>query len=98
MTAPRTASELRAYLRRELAEMGWCDVEVASEFEWKAARRLARAVGRTQGFRVHSRLHRRAVPTDWPRTLTVWDPEMQADAADLRRAALALGVFDDGDR
>jgi uncharacterized protein YraI len=89
----RTAAELRTHLRRELRDMGWCDVEVGSEFAWKATRRLARAVARSDGFAVRSHLHQASASAAWPRVLTIWDPEMQADPSELRRAASAHGLF-----
>ena len=36
-----SASTVREFLHRELVQTGYCDVVVASEFEWKATRRLS---------------------------------------------------------
>ena len=89
------ASTVREFLHRELIQTGYCDVVVVSEFEWKATRRLARAVGKTLGMRVLSQIRRTREPTGWPRVLTVWDPDMEVDLRELMKAALAHGALSD---
>ena len=89
----RGASEVRQRLHRELSLSAQCLVDVGSEFEWKAVRRLARAVGRSHGMRVHSHLIRHRHGKDWPRVLAVWNPDYVATEAELRSAALAMDAW-----
>ena len=90
-----SASKVRAFLHRALVETGYCDVVVGSEFEWKATRRLARAVGKTLGMRILSQLRRTREASGWPRVLTVWDPAMEVDPRELMKAVLAHGALSD---
>jgi hypothetical protein len=89
------ASTVRAFMRTELIHTGYCDVTVGSEFEWKATRRLARAVGKTVGMRVHSHLRPPSRRREWPRLLWIWDPDMEVDPRDLRKQAFARGAWAD---
>ena len=87
----------RTAIARELLPYGLYWTEVGSEFEWKAVRRLARAIGRRHGIRVHSRLVPPHQEQDWPRRLALWNPDFEVTEADMRRAALAMDAFLQGD-
>ena len=98
MASPSPASALSVFIREELVRTGYCDVTVGSEFEWKAKRRLARAIGTTLGMRVHSWLRPAKGRDEWPRLLWIWDPDMEVDPYEVRKQALAHGAFSDAAR
>ena len=68
-------------------------VEVDSEFRWRNVRRLARAIGRQHGLRVHSHLLASRSGEPWPRSLALWDESREITAADRNRAALAMDAW-----
>ncbi len=88
-----TQESRRDTLNQELMLSGWCVTDVASEFDWKNVRRLARAIAKRHGIRVHTHLAQSKGETDWPRPFFVWDPDRKPSEADHRRAAMALDAF-----
>ena len=91
MNAASLRREVRLHLQKKY---GWYSVEVASEFEAKNVRRLARAIGKNLGIRVHSGLaQKRQDAAPWPRVLHLWNPDVVVSEADMREAALAMDAF-----
>ena len=67
-------------------------LEVDSEDDWQAIRRLAQSAANRLEVRASTHLDARTGHGEWPRLLQIWNPDREALDVNVRRAARAAAI------